>query len=192
MGFGRFVVVWPTAVALIAMVAFCVVKKRTVSQTVVRLLFVVSIAAIVAITLLPITYYLKPGQTPDVGGYNLVPLVPLANMFEVYAEHVQWMPWVQIGGNIAMFIPFGFLLPLLSERARRFKRSALIVLAAAVGVELAQLLIGLCLGYLYRCVDVNDVILNFIGGLLGYLAFLGVSRLATRVRSALRGASTTR
>ena len=68
-----------------------------------------------------------------------------------------------------MFVPLGLMLPLLSERLRRLPAAALVLAACSVAIELAQLVAGLAVaGYLYRVVDVDDVILNVAGGLIGF------------------------
>ncbi|GHJ93494.1 hypothetical protein SNE510_30130 [Streptomyces sp. NE5-10] len=70
----------------------------------------------------------------------------------------------QLGGNIVLGVPFGILLPLLSRRARGFLRVALLTAATMLLVELVQgaLVTG-------RAFDVDDVLLNTTGALLGYV-----------------------
>lgn len=67
--------------------------------------------------------------------------------------------------NMAMFVPLGFFLPLLCDRYRRLKHALLFGLGATMFIELAQL-------FTYRATDINDVITNTAGALLGYLMFL--------------------
>ena len=66
--------------------------------------------------------------------------------------------------NIAMFVPLGFFLPLLCDRYRRLKHTLLFGVGATVFIELAQL-------FTYRATDINDVVTNTAGALLGYLLF---------------------
>ncbi|MEU0599915.1 VanZ family protein [Streptomyces sp. NPDC006393] len=70
----------------------------------------------------------------------------------------------QIGGNIALGIPFGVLLPVLVPRARGLIRMALLTAVVMTMVELVQgaIVEG-------RAFDVDDVILNTSGALIGYL-----------------------
>jgi glycopeptide antibiotics resistance protein len=78
----------------------------------------------------------------------------------------------QIVGNVVMFVPLGFFL------VQRFKVKQLITVlilgaSVSVGIELIQFLLNLWLGFSYRSVDVDDVILNTIGaGLGGYFTYL--------------------
>jgi hypothetical protein len=73
----------------------------------------------------------------------------------------------QIGGNIVLGVPFGILLPMLFPRARGLLRVAVITAFVMVLVEATQgaIVEG-------RAFDIDDVILNTFGALLGYL-FLG-------------------
>ncbi|MFF2774219.1 VanZ family protein [Streptomyces sp. NPDC058052] len=70
----------------------------------------------------------------------------------------------QLGGNLVLGVPFGILLPLLSRKARGFVRVALVTAATMLLVELVQgaLVTG-------RAFDVDDVLLNTTGALLGYV-----------------------
>ncbi|WP_369217213.1 VanZ family protein [Streptomyces flavofungini] len=70
----------------------------------------------------------------------------------------------QIGGNILLGVPFGMLLPVLLPRTRGLLRVALATAVTMVLVELAQgaFVTG-------RTFDIDDVILNTSGALLGYL-----------------------
>ena len=66
-------------------------------------------------------------------------------------------------GNMLMFIPFGFL---ISYFLKLEKPYSIIILSfiTSVTIEVTQLLIG-------RVFDVDDIILNVIGGLIGFLLF---------------------
>jgi glycopeptide antibiotics resistance protein len=85
----------------------------------------------------------------------------------------------QLIGNVVAFVPLGVLLPLVLSRPRW---SAAIVFVSAIAlsaaIELGQLAVSLHLGYGYRAADIDDVILNTFGAMLGYGAFAIVSWLA--------------
>ncbi|MFD3652101.1 VanZ family protein [Streptomyces sp. NPDC058620] len=70
----------------------------------------------------------------------------------------------QAGGNLLLGAPFGVLLPILVARRLRMIRMILLTAAVMVIVELVQgaLVAG-------RAFDIDDVILNTTGALLGYL-----------------------
>ncbi|OQD53226.1 hypothetical protein BM536_029390 [Streptomyces phaeoluteigriseus] len=70
----------------------------------------------------------------------------------------------QIGGNLLLGVPFGVLVPVLAPRARGLLRVLLLTATVMLLVEFAQgaLVTG-------RAFDVDDVILNTTGALIGYL-----------------------
>jgi glycopeptide antibiotics resistance protein len=70
----------------------------------------------------------------------------------------------QIGGNLLLGVPFGILVPVLAPRARGIVRVLLLTALVMLMVELAQgaVVTG-------RAFDIDDVILNTAGALVGYL-----------------------
>lgn len=76
-------------------------------------------------------------------------------------------------GNVVAFVPLGVFLPLLWRRIGIWP-NLLIVVCASVAVEIIQGLFAL------SAPDIDDVILNTLGGLVGILPF-------TLLRALLRG-----
>ncbi|ELS58668.1 putative Integral membrane protein [Streptomyces viridochromogenes Tue57] len=70
----------------------------------------------------------------------------------------------QIGGNLLLGVPFGILVPVLAPRTRGILRVLLLTATVMLLVEFAQ-------GALVRgrAFDIDDVILNTTGALVGYL-----------------------
>ncbi len=81
---------------------------------------------------------------------------------------------LNLAGNVIGFMPFGALIPVMLRRMRSLWRTTLLSFALSALVELSQLIFKI------GCFDVDDVILNTLGGLLGYLLFLLVSWLYLR------------
>ena len=71
--------------------------------------------------------------------------------------------------NIAMFLPYGLLLPVAAHKLRTPAATACVVLLSTVGIETFQYFIG-------RSADIDDVIMNFLGGLLGYGCYVLLNR----------------
>ncbi|MCH5263258.1 MAG: VanZ family protein [Lachnospiraceae bacterium] len=68
-------------------------------------------------------------------------------------------------GNIVVFVPFGFLLPMGFEAMRKYHRTFLTGLVYILIVELVQFICML------GAFDVDDIILNSIGVSCGYVIF---------------------
>ena len=77
---------------------------------------------------------------------------------------------VNLAGNVAVFVPMGLFLPLVWPAMRRYWAAALFMAAAVAAVELAQLATGL------GVCDVDDLILNLIGGSVGYGLYRAIGR----------------
>ncbi|MBC6462799.1 VanZ family protein [Actinomadura sp. HBU206391] len=76
--------------------------------------------------------------------------------------------------NVIMFVPLGFLLPLLSHGCT-LGRTAVTCALVSLGIELTQMLQYIALGN-GRAVDIDDLIANTLGGLLGYAALRTAQR----------------
>ena len=70
--------------------------------------------------------------------------------------------FINLGGNVILFIPLGFFLPRVFPCLQKFRTSMLATVLIITAVELTQLftLLGSC--------DIDDLILNVIGATLGY------------------------
>ncbi len=88
---------------------------------------------------------------------NLVPFYTIRTFFRHTPRDVFL---VNIVGNLVMFMPWGFGLVLLWKKNRRFWRLCLLAFLLTMCIETVQLFIG-------RHVDVDDLLLNFAGALLG-------------------------
>lgn len=94
---------------------------------------------------------------------NIIPL-NLGNLFTANATVI----FEQLIGNVLLTMPFGFLLPFLVRvPARRALLMALFTGLALEGAQLLTSVLGIISGYGHS-IDINDVILNAIGVLVGY------------------------
>lgn len=71
--------------------------------------------------------------------------------------------WINFFGNILLFVPLGYLLPRTLRSMRKFLRFTLRIVLAVTAVELIQYFFWL------GCCDIDDLILNLLGSMLGYL-----------------------
>jgi glycopeptide antibiotics resistance protein len=75
-----------------------------------------------------------------------------------------------LAGNIVVFIPFGFLLPMVLKRGRNFFVMLLNAFLFVTGIEVFQLFSA------FGAFDVDDILLNCLGAVTGYLGFLVLER----------------
>lgn len=106
------------------------------------------------------------GRVPsDTYHYNLKPFTEISRYVKYSREIGSFNVLLNLIGNVVCFMPFGFVLPILSNRQRNIFKVTFLSFLCSVTVELIQLVskLGSC--------DVDDVILNTGGGFLGYVFF---------------------
>lgn len=99
----------------------------------------------------------------DVNNFSGVNLVPFKEImrYDIGSK----MFYVTVIGNIALFIPFGFIISTYIN-PKRFAPILLIPLVVSFTIELVQLKIG-------RSFDIDDILLNTLGCIIGYLIYIG-------------------
>jgi glycopeptide antibiotics resistance protein len=167
------IVVYPLACALAVLVAWRATRSGQPAFVVaMRALFVLYLGWVAGATLFPLP--VRPGVAAleAAGAGVTVGLVPLATIRDVLLHGTPFAQVWILGGNVLALAPFGFLLPFSAPRVATWPRMAAAALLFPLGIELSQLAVSLALGYSYRVTEVDDVLLNFAGVLLGYGAFV--------------------
>lgn len=100
--------------------------------------------------------------------------IPFASIRQLATQTSAAVAVRNILGNIVLFIPLGFALPLLFDRMRSWW--ALLWRAAVISVAIESLQVFTRA----RAVDVDDVILNTAGASVGFLLFLLARAVLTR------------
>lgn len=72
--------------------------------------------------------------------------------------------------NILLFIPFGLGLPFITNL--RMKKVVVLGAAFSVSIEVLQFVTGLLAKITFRIADINDVIFNTAGVVIGFLLFV--------------------
>lgn len=98
--------------------------------------------------------------------YNLI---PFRTIYELYIHDIAFGK--QVIGNIVMFIPIGFTVPILFKYFNNIKRIAILSFVISLSIELTQGLINVLTKYSLRSTDIDDLILNIMGGILGFVLF---------------------
>lgn len=99
---------------------------------------------------------LKTGQ-----GISLKPFTTILN-YHKYSRGLA--SFLNLWGNIILFIPYGFLLKLLFKKYQSSRAFFATLFLTTVFIESAQLFVN-------RSVDIDDVILNLLGGFIGALLY---------------------
>lgn len=72
---------------------------------------------------------------------------------------------MNIFGNIVGFMPCGFFLPIVSRRGRKWYNNILLCFGLSLCIEVTQLV------FKVGSFDVDDLLLNTLGGILGYITY---------------------
>lgn len=137
-------------------------KKKRKYRILGKILFVLYIMFVFYFLLISEVYG-RAGEMQEYH-YNLV-LFKEISRFWNYREQLGMFATVSnLLGNILIFLPFGFFMPMASKR-RRFFRTSFYCLVLSLIVEISQLYLKV------GCFDVDDLFLNTIGGMLGYITF---------------------
>jgi len=93
---------------------------------------------------------------------NLIPFRTVAEFWDDLHGGGRNHAFINLAGNVIMFVPLGFFIPCVFRKTDTFLCSMLYALLAIVCIEIIQLVT------LLGSLDVDDVILNMIGVAIGY------------------------
>lgn len=106
----------------------------------------------------------------------MVPFRTIRRYMQIYGDDLFL---VNVVGNIVMFMPWGFGLVLLWSRKQRLFSIILHALGLTLFIEFGQLFVG-------RSVDVDDVILNFLGSCIGAALYFLLRKLFPKLGNLAR------
>jgi glycopeptide antibiotics resistance protein len=149
--------------------------KRRVDNRIVRTALI--LAAIYLCLLLTLTFL--PLGDPEGARASALNLVPFKTINHALRGGAGTQGFLIALGNLAAFVPVGLIVPLL---VRRWQALAVLgsALVLSVGIELGQYAISRAIGFPYRSADIDDVILNVTGAIVGYAAFVIVGLIGRR------------
>ena len=148
---------WSAALILVLVLAAHISGHRpTKVQAFWKLVLALYLAAVYNVAGAPELPYIFPRLN-----VNLIPLWDITSGVRAYL--------INSGLNILLFVPLGFILPLLWKEFRSRRAMCLTGFLLSLGIELAQLLN-------YRVSDVDDLIMNTLGTFLGYELLIRLSR----------------
>ena len=107
--------------------------------------------------------------------YNLTLFQEIMRYYSLGMRTGNWMLFVlNVIGNIVVFMPIGMFLPSLFSRCRNVFFTTVLCLEMSLYVEVMQLVTRV------GSFDVDDLLLNTIGGICGYIVYMiyrGMKRL---------------
>jgi glycopeptide antibiotics resistance protein len=116
-----------------------------------------------ALILRLIVFKYPPGATFSIANANLIPFKTILGYLS--GEPTWGTARLNLLGNIIVFIPFGFLFAALYSKLR-WSKVLLAVLVSGAASELLQAI------FRSGILDIDDIILNSSGVIIGYLLFI--------------------
>ena len=106
--------------------------------------------------------------------YNFIPFKTVGEyadmMFNSSNPHLRQHAFINLFGNIMMFVPLGFFLPCITVRFRAFAKHLLVCIVIILIIEITQLFT------LLGSYDIDDLILNLIGTSMGFALFKSIKK----------------
>lgn len=149
------------AAAVFIIPLWCVYNKllfHSRKRTIIYMVFGFYLTALLALVGLPNVTSLKIDFA-----VNIIPFVDMASDF------------INACLNILLFVPFGFFLPILWDTFRKIKKVALMGLTTTLLIEISQI-------FTFRTTDINDIMTNTVGTIVGYfIAYLITNKFTKRI-----------
>lgn len=138
-------------------------KNRKKIRIVGKILFVLYVAFIIYFLIFS-DWYGRTGEMQEYR-YNLVLFQEIKRFWEYRHQVGIFAMFTNLFGNVIIFMPFGFFMPMASKY-RSFLATTFSSFGLSLCVETFQLVTKV------GSFDVDDLLLNTIGGVAGYLVFV--------------------
>jgi len=157
-------------------IAFNVWKKRrnelfSLRKEIFLSVFFLYVVGVVAITVIPLPF--TEFRNPTANDFNVTPIINTAReLLATFKPRTRYMTGhllKNILGNLVLLMPLGVFLPIFSIRFYSLKRVLSVAFLCSLLIEIIQY-VSKFFGS-YRSVDIDDVILNTTGALIGFFIF---------------------
>lgn len=159
--------VWPMLIIILVIVcslriAYLITKHKKF-QLHKELIYLIAIIYILCL------FHVVTFQDSNYGASNFVPFK------EIFRYSIGSDKFIKnVLGNIVLFIPYGFLTSYLLNNKKLSVISVLTIIASLT-IETVQYYIG-------RVFDIDDIILNLVGGIVGFLIFIGIDAIRSKIK----------
>lgn len=159
--------IWPMLIIILVIVCSLriayLISKHKKFQLHKELIYLISIIYVLCL------FHVVTFQDNNYGVSNFVPFKEIFRYSFGSPKFVK-----NILGNIMLFMPFGFLASYILKN-KKFSVITILTLIVSVTIETVQYYIG-------RVFDIDDIILNLIGGIIGFLIYIGLDAIRNKVK----------
>lgn len=150
---------WPMLTLFVVIIVIIKVAHTLINHE--RLIFYKEFYNLLAIIYFLMLYYLLLSTENAASGINLIPFKEMTR-YSIGSK----LFYYNVIGNIVLFIPFGIF---ISDylKAKRISHILIVSTLISLTAELIQYNIG-------RAFDVDDIILNVVGAILGFMVYISI------------------
>lgn len=141
-----------------------IIRKVKAKKVIFNLSFGLYILMIIAFCFFPIRIGVTGEDMPN----NFIPFHSIAESVVDSVKNNTPYGMVSVLGNFIMLMPLGIF---FYYCIKDLKIRLLNIFLVSMSIEIIQFIIGLLIGYNYRCIDIDDVILNVLGGIIACILF---------------------
>ena len=145
-------------------------NREKIEKVIIYIVFALFILLMIKILFLSrVSFFeLFDGEREVERSFNLIPFQSVIEFLLGNTENSRNFSYANLVGNIAIFIPLGFYISFFRKESRKdniLVKSILTVFVVSLAVEIVQWL------FVIGTADIDDIILNCIGGFVGILVF---------------------
>lgn len=159
---------WPTLVIFLTIIIL--LRVFTILNTSKKFILHEELLLLLFITYILFLFELVTSRDVYMNGTNLVPFREMFR-YPVGSENFNR----QVVGNILLFMPFGFFATYYTK-IKKISSISFMSILVSLTIEVVQKYIG-------RSFDVDDIILNVVGGILGFLVYIGLDAIRKKLPS---------
>ena len=159
---------WPTLVIFLTIIIL--LRVFTILNTSKKFILHEELLLLLFITFILFLFELVTSRDVYMNGTNLIPFREMFR-YPVGSENFNR----QVVGNILLFMPFGFFATYYTK-IKKISSISFMSILVSLTIEVVQKYIG-------RSFDVDDIILNVVGGILGFLVYIGLDAIRKKLPS---------
>lgn len=159
---------WPTLVIFLTIIIL--LRVFTILNTSKKFILHEELLLLLFITYILFLFELVTSRDVYMNGTNFVPFREMFR-YPVGSENFNR----QVIGNILLFMPFGFFATYYTK-IKKISSISFMSILVSLTIEVVQKYIG-------RSFDVDDIILNVVGGILGFLVYIGLDAIRKKLPS---------
>lgn len=155
------------------------IRKFTLRSWFVMTIFALYIIIVLCIVFFPLPYQRELIQDSIRNHWsapnNYIPFKGWIDAFKDIKRIGFFSAFYQLIMNMALFFPFGFYIPILKNKVGIGRVIEIAFIFSGI-IESIQVVINLFFGFNYRSFDVDDIICNVTGTILGYVIYKWVKK----------------